>query len=162
MRKRRACVTDWGAGDAGTLLTGTLGVFRGFSQICTPEGQENFGFPALFPVPVISVFGHGTVSGGIAEMPEGEYPSSADQQKQQDNEQRQQETAALFRRLGCAIGGVILVVSSGISAWSRGMPLSIPRRLHPERCTASCTEFCTVRKIFSAFTTFHDRSENLL
>jgi hypothetical protein len=27
-----------------------LGVFRGFSQICTPEGQENFGFPALFPV----------------------------------------------------------------------------------------------------------------
>ena len=26
------------------------GVFHGFSQICTPEGQEDFGFPALFPV----------------------------------------------------------------------------------------------------------------
>ena len=25
-----------------------LGVFRGFSQTCSPEGQENFGFPALF------------------------------------------------------------------------------------------------------------------
>ena len=25
-----------------------LGVLSGFSEICTPEGQENFGFPALF------------------------------------------------------------------------------------------------------------------
>ena len=25
-----------------------LGVLSGFSEICTPEGQENYGFPALF------------------------------------------------------------------------------------------------------------------
>ena len=25
-----------------------LGVFSGFSEICTPEGQENYGFPAFF------------------------------------------------------------------------------------------------------------------
>ena len=60
---------DWGAGPTGPFsiycietkgvklnpvfggwkLAGRdLGVFSGFSRICTPEGQENFGFSALF------------------------------------------------------------------------------------------------------------------
>ncbi|MBR7058131.1 MAG: hypothetical protein IKI35_05340 [Stomatobaculum sp.] len=33
---------------AGKLAGRDLGVFSGFSRTCTPEGQENFGFPALF------------------------------------------------------------------------------------------------------------------